>query len=90
MQLANRARGVQAYISKCMRLEADALLAASAITTPNEQAIAVYSQPAISASYAPPTMGGTMGGATMGGPTLAVAEPYTNGAPVDAKLSTAE
>ncbi len=85
MQLANRARGVQAYISKCMRLEADALLAASAITTPNEQAIAVYSQPAISASYAPATMG-----ATMDGPTLAVPEPYTNGAPVDGKLSTAE
>ena len=80
MQLANRARGVQAYISKCMRLEADALLAASAITTPNEQAIAVYSQPAVSASYAPPTMG------------TAAAEPapYANGAPADAKLSTAE
>lgn len=79
VQLANRARGVQAYISKCMRLEADALLAASAITTPNEQAIAVYSQPAISASYAPATI------------PSETAAPYANGsAPVAAKLATDE
>jgi len=78
VQLADRARGVQAYVSKCMRLEADALLAASAITTPNEQAIAVYSQPAISASYAPSTI-----------PSETVASaPYANGAPVAGKLST--
>ena len=83
MQLANRARGVQAYISKCMRLEADALLAASAITTPNEQAIAVYSQPAISASYAPATIPSETG--------VQTAAPHANGAaPVAGKLSTDE
>jgi len=53
VQLANRARAVQGYLSKSMQLEAEALMQASQVTQPSESALAVYSGPPVTNGAAP-------------------------------------